>query len=111
MEAECLVCSLNIRRKKTGETEAEATLKYAFRVYENRGWEYVSEVVEGEEYAHGDSAFSVFMTNAGEELWEVSKRLGCAPEELKKSNPNLEFPLKAGERIFVYRQILEEKAD
>ncbi|MBQ7831747.1 MAG: hypothetical protein IJ393_06725 [Clostridia bacterium] len=110
-EADCLVCSLNIRRKKTGETEAEATLKYAFRVYENREWEYVSEVTEGEECPHADSAFSVFMTNAGEGLWEVSKRLGCAPEELKKSNPSLEFPLKAGERIYVYRQISEENAD
>ena len=111
VEAECLVCGLNVRRKKTGETEAEATLKYTFRAYQNREWEYVSELEEGEECAYSDSAFSVFMTNAGEELWEVSKRLGCSPEELKKSNPHLEFPLKERERIFVYRQILEENAD
>lgn len=111
VEADCLVCGLNIRRKKTGETEAEATLKYGFRAYQNREWEYVSEAEAGEEYPDADSAFSVFMTKAGEELWEVSKRLGCSPEDLKKSNPNLDFPLKDGERIFVYRQLLGEKAD
>ena len=105
VEADCMVCGLNVRRKKSGETEAEATLKLTFRSFEERSWTYISEMTEGEEYPDNDSGFSVFMTEAGEDLWQVSKRLSCAPEDLKKSNPNLEFPLKEGERIFVYRQI------
>lgn len=105
VEADCAVCGLNIRRKKSGETEAECTLKLSFRVYESREWTYVSEVMVGEEYPENDSGFSVFMTEAGEDLWQVSKRLTCAPEDLEKSNPDLQFPLKKGERIFVYRQI------
>ena len=104
-EVDCMVCGLNLRRKKNGETEAEATLKLAFRGMQVRDWAYISEVKEGEEYPENDSAFSVFMTEAGEDLWKVAKRLSCAPEDLKKSNPSLEFPLKEGERIFVYRQI------
>ena len=104
-EADCLVCGLNIRRKKSGEAEAEATLKLAFRSFEERSWAYISEASEGEEYPENDAGFSVFMTEAGEDLWQVAKRLSCAPEDLKKSNPTLEFPLKDGERIFVYRQI------
>ena len=105
VEVDCMVCGLNVRRKKSGETEAEATLKLTFRSFEARSWGYISETTEGEAYADNDSGFSVFMTEAGEDLWQVSKRLSCAPEDLKKSNPNLEFPLKDGERIFVYRQI------
>ena len=42
---------------------------------------------------------------AGEELWQVAKRIRCAPEELKKSNPDLTFPLRGGERLYVYRRI------
>jgi hypothetical protein len=38
-------------------------------------------------------------------LWQVAKRLACDPDELQKSNPELTFPVKEGERIFVYRQI------
>ncbi len=105
VEAEGMVCGLNVRRKKNGETEAEATLKLSLCSYEQRNWEYLSEVTEGEPYGETDAAFSVFMTNAGEELWQVSKRLACAPEDVKRCNPDLEFPLKEGERIFVYRQI------
>jgi hypothetical protein len=62
-------------------------------------------VEEGEVYPKQDSAFSIFMTKAGEDLWALSKRLVCSPEELCKSNPELTFPLKKEERIFVYRQL------
>ena len=106
VEADCAVCSLHIRRKKNGETEAEATLKLCARVYERATWEYVCELTEGAEIPSETSAFSVFLPKEGEDLWQVAKRLNCSPEELQKSNPQLEFPLKAGERIFVYRQIV-----
>ncbi len=105
VEADCLVCGLNVRRKKSGETEAEATLKLAVRAYEEGEWSYIGKIEEGEEYKEEESAFSVFLPKEGEGLWELSKRLRCTPEELQKSNPSLEFPLKSGERIFVYRQI------
>ena len=104
-EVDCIVCGLNVRRKKSGETEAEATLKLSVRSYEDRAWEYVSNVTEGETYEKDESAFSVFIPKAGEDLWGLSKRLHCAPEELEKSNPDLEFPLAEGQRIFVYRRI------
>ena len=104
-EVDCIVCGLNVRRKKSGETEAEATLKLCICVYGQRTWEYVCEVQEGDTYPVEESAFSVFIPRAGEDLWQVAKRLACDPEELQKSNAELEFPLKGGERIFVYRQI------
>lgn len=105
VEAECMVCGLNLRRKKNGETEAEATLKVSVNVYEQMEWQYVCGVEEGEEYGEDDCAFSVFLPKEGEGLWEVSKRLRCPPEALQKSNPDLQFPIKAGQRIYVYRQI------
>lgn len=104
-EAECLVCGLNVRRKKSGETEAEATLKLCVKTYDEISWEYISRVDEGEETETENGAFSVFIPRAGEGLWELAKRLRCAPEEIEKSNPELQFPIREGERIFVYRQI------
>ncbi len=104
-EAEGIVCGLNVRRKKGGETEAEATLKVSVRCYAEREWGYVCQMEEGEEIPEEEHAFSVYLPRAGEGLWELSKRLRCAPEELQKSNPALQFPLREGEKIFVYRQI------
>lgn len=106
-EAEAIVCGLNVRRKKNGETEAEATLKVCLYAYEKREWTYISEAEEGAEYAEEKSALSVFLPVEGEDLWQVSKRLRCTPENLMKSNPDLEFPVKKGKKIYIYRKITE----
>lgn len=105
VEADCIVCGLNVRRKKEGEIEAEATLKLSVRGFEQGEWSYVCEAVEGEPKTASDAAFSIFIPRAGEDLWQVAKRLACTPEELQKSNPDMEFPVKEGKRLFVYRQI------
>lgn len=104
-EADAIVCGLNVRRKNGGETEAEATLKVCVKAYENRVWEYIRETEEGEMIVESDAAVSIFVPVCGETLWEVAKRLCCSPEQLQRSNPDLAFPVKEGERIFVYRQI------
>ena len=105
VEADALVCGLNVRRKRGGETEAEATLKLCFKAYAEGQWAYVSDVLEGEPFKEGDPAFSVFLTKEGEDLWAIAKRLKCEPSALEKSNPNLEFPLQAGQRIYVYKPL------
>ena len=104
-EADGIVCGLNVRRKNGGETEAEATLKLCVKGYGNCCWEYIREVEEGEKIEENGAAVSVFVPRVGETLWQVAKRLNRTPEELQRSNPDLDFPVKAGERIFVYRQI------
>ncbi|MBE7084506.1 MAG: hypothetical protein E7368_00440 [Clostridiales bacterium] len=104
-ETDSIVCGLNVRRKSSGETEAEATIRLCVRAYERMEWEYIDGITEGEAHVESDCAVSIFVPRAGESLWEVAKRLSQDPEELKKSNPELDFPVKEGERIFVYRQI------
>ena len=104
-EADCLVCSLNVRRKKGGEMEAEATLKVSVKTYQTVEWEYLSEVKIEAEIQEESGGFTVFIPRAGDGLWELAKRLGCSPESIEKSNPDLQFPIQEGERIFVYRQI------
>ncbi len=104
-ETDCIVCGLNLRRRKEGGTEAEATLKIVTRIYEEREWTYLGEVKEGAPYEEEKAAFSVYVPAEGETLWEVAKRLKQTPEELKKCNPELAFPVPAGQRIYVYRQI------
>ncbi len=105
VEADGLVCGLNVRRKKSGEIEADATVKFCARSYRESEWSYVRQVEEGEAYEREESAFSVFVPVVGEELWSLAKRLRQDPQELQKNNPSLEFPVQSGQRIFIYRQI------
>ena len=105
VEADALLCALNVRRKRTGEIEADGVLKLCLHSYQSVEWEYLSEVEEGAAYPAEESGFSVFLPGAGADLWTVAKRLRCTPEALEKSNPDLKFPLGEKDKIYVYRQI------
>ena len=59
---------------------------------------------EGEPLLECDAAVSVYIPRAGDGLWELSKRLKKPPEEVLKSNPELEFPIREGERVVIYRK-------
>ena len=108
-EAEATVCGLSVRQRREGEAEAEATLKVTLKLYKETTAEYISETEEGEAYKENDSAISIFIPRAGDGLWEIAKQLKRPPEEVEKSNPELKFPVKEGERIFIYRQKSEAK--
>ena len=103
VHAEGVVSGLSVKRQGE-ETQVEATLKICAHGYEVGAWEYVGEVVIGEKREEKTAAISIFLPKAGEDLWTVAKGLCRAPEELQRTNPDLQFPVKEGERILVYRQ-------
>lgn len=104
VEIEGSVYGLSVR--KTGEKiEAEGSLKVMVKTYKNFDCEYVCGVEEGKPLQKKTSALSIYAPAAGDGLWEVAKKLCCKREEIVKSNPELEFPLKGGERLFVYRKL------
>ena len=103
-EADAIVCGLGVRQRKEGSAEAEGTLKVRVTTYKKVCSKYLSSVEEGKEYEPNGAAISVYLPHAGDGLWETAKRLKRTPEEVEKSNPELTFPLRGNERIFVYRQ-------
>lgn len=97
------VCGVGVRLKAEGEAEAEATLKICATVSENRTVKYLTQIEEGEETQPNDCAVSVFLPQAGDGLWEISKKLCKSPSEVSACNTDLKFPLTGKERILVYR--------
>ena len=73
-------------------------------MYKNLQDEYVCQVTDGEEYPKTQSAFQIFALRESEDLWQVAKRLKKRPEEVEKCNPDLHFPVKKGEKIYIYTQ-------
>ncbi len=103
-EAEAVVSGLSVRKKSDGSVVAEATLKLCVKMYKNLQDEYVCQVTDGEEYPKTQSAFQIFALRESEDLWQVAKRLKKRPEEVEKCNPDLHFPVKKGEKIYIYTQ-------
>jgi len=97
------VCGMSLRQRAEGECEGEAVLKITAADGETRVVSYVTEATEGEPKEPVDCAVSVYIPAAGDGLWETAKRLSESPESIKKTNPDLNFPLTGKERILIYR--------
>ncbi len=102
-EIACTVTGLSVRGFGK-ETQMEGTLKVTMTGYGQMETEFVSQAELGEAIAKKESSITIFLPRKGEELWEVAKKMGVAPEEVEKCNPTVHFPVEEDERIVVYRQ-------
>lgn len=89
---------------KVSKNHAEFILKVCFLDLLECKFKVITEVSEGQKKKVNDSAISVYIPNAGDELWDVAKELGVSKEDILKTNSDLEFPLNGNERIVVYRE-------
>ncbi|MGN0822674.1 MAG: DUF3794 domain-containing protein, partial [Candidatus Gallimonas sp.] len=99
-----LACGTSARQRQEGEIDAEATLRLCLTEERKLSVRLVSAAEEGEKIERSQSAVSVYVPRAGDGLWELSKSLGKPPEEVSASNPDLEFPIREGQRVVVYRK-------
>ena len=99
-----LVLGMSARQRQEGEIEAEATLKITACEKRKVTARLVSGCEEGELLPEKDSAVSVYLPHAGDGLWELAKSLKKSPEEVSASNPDIQFPIKEGQRVIVYRK-------
>lgn len=97
------VLGMSMRQRAEGECEAEAVLKIAVTDGQSHCVRYLTDAVEGENKAVNNSAISVYIPAAGDGLWETAKKLGCTPESIQQTNPELSFPLSGKERILIFR--------
>lgn len=97
------VSGMSLRQRAEGECEAEANLRISAADGEASVVKYVTEASEGEAFLQSASAISVYIPTAGDGLWETAKRLSESPENIRRSNPDLKFPLTGKERILIYR--------
>lgn len=91
-------------RVRNGEIELETHLEVSYNSFENERFTCVEEITKLGERNRLGSAISVFVASAGDDLWDVAKRLGSDEEEILKYNGDLTFPLSGDERIILYRQ-------
>ena len=57
------------------------------------------------EKAKNDAVISVYLVGEGETLFDCAKALGSDEEELLALNPELDLPLKVGDKVLLYRPL------
>ena len=101
--AEVVAVTLKIRRGNEIDVRADV----AFEIYAAGSSTkcIITDLSEGEARIIPSSAISVHVARPGETLWDVAKATGSTPELVMLQNPDLELPLKGGERVLVYRYL------
>lgn len=104
-EMSIAVCGMSIRQRAEGECEAEAVLKITAYDGGEQRVRYLTNAIEGGAKDKCTSAISVYIPAAGDGVWETAKKLSSSPEDIKRTNPELTFPLTGKERILIFRPL------
>lgn len=100
---EVISASLKIRRGNEIDVRAEVAFEVCAAASSTKC--VITELTEGEARIIPTAAISVHVARPGESLWDVAKATGTTPEAVMAQNPDLELPLKGGERVIVYRYL------
>lgn len=105
VSVKCSVMDIAAKIKKEREFEIEMTLAVMAHGYSELDGSYISQVTVGEEKPQNTSAISLYISKEGDELLDLCKAFTAMPDDILRQNPDLNFPLQAGERVVFFRGI------
>lgn len=99
------ICLENIsaRSKRGKEIEVSAELNVYADMYQSSTLSAIVGVSVGDEKPKDDCSLFIYVVRPEQTLWDVAKDLGVSQELLIEQNPDIQLPLKGGEKLVVYR--------
>ena len=100
------LCITDISARETTRGEVDVCIEATFSVYPKtkRQMGVITEVGLTDSKPLPKYPLSIYIGKAGEDEWDLAKRLNVSPENLIETNKELVFPLTGEERIVIYRQ-------
>lgn len=106
--ANACVTAVTCRVRRGNEIDVKADVAVEILSLRSKEIAVISELTEGEDIVVPTSAFSVYISEGGEDLWSVASALGVTPDTVTEQN-NLTFPLTKGDKVTVYRALDSKK--
>lgn len=97
------VGKITVRPSRLGELSLRAEVCLCVCGLRPKKTEVVSAFIRGAAYPDRKGTITMHVARDGETLWESAKELCVTPDTVLAQNPDLEFPLKKGDKVFVYR--------
>lgn len=105
VSARTCVVSMTARARHNDEIELSGEMYFEVYGAKEKPLRYLQTVEVAGEREADDVAISLYIAAPGETLWDVAKALVTDEDTLTELNPELELPLKGGEKILLYRSI------
>lgn len=101
---ELALTDLSVKGKRGEEIEVYGKINVYANFYDTDNFAVISSVEAGEEFGAHGYALSVYFVKDGETLWEIARSMHVSPDQILEQNPNVELPLKAGDKLYIYHQ-------
>lgn len=92
-----------VRPSRLGELSVRCAICACLRVARPAEQEIITGFQCGEKMPDRKGVISMHVARDGETLWESAKELCVTPETVLLQNSELTFPLKRGDKVFVFR--------
>ena len=98
----CLA-NVNARSKRGKEIEVSADLSVYSDMYRLNDVCVISNISLGDEKPQDDCALYIYIVKPNETVWDIAKDMNVSQELILEQNPEIELPLKGGEKIVIYK--------
>ena len=95
--------NLSARSKRGKEIEVSAELNVFADVYGRRQECVVTDVVVTGEKSREECSIVIYVVKPNQTIWDVAKETNVSQELILEQNPNVELPLKTGDKLVVYK--------
>lgn len=103
LDADGGVGKITVRPSRLGELSVRCAISVSLRVSEPTEQEIITGFECGDKLPDRKGVISMHIAREGETLWESAKELCVTPETVLLQNSELSFPLKTGDKVFVFR--------
>lgn len=95
--------SSKAKAKRGSVLDIDFEINVCGQVYIKENRTVLENIKFGKQIGYGDIAFQIFIIQPDEDMWRLCKRIRIAPNDLLKTNKDLVEPLRAGDKVVVYR--------
>ncbi len=99
------VLGTQVKIRRGNEIELKCEVIFDILLEEEQKCALVTEVAQGDARQNCGGALRVHTVESGESLWEVAKTLCAHPDEIRRQNEQVIFPLTGGEKIIFYKKL------
>lgn len=102
------VSNIQAKSKRGKEIEVSAELCLFADTYSQEDVCVITDVVLGDEKLKDDCSLYIYLVKPNQTVWDIAKEMNVSQDLILDQNPEVELPLRGGERLVIYKPTIVE---
>lgn len=97
---------VSARSRRGQEIEVSSNLSVFVDMYKIDTIQVITDVVMGEEKPKDDCCLYIYIVKEGEGVWDIAKEMNVSEDLILEQNPDIQLPLRSGDKLVIYNPCL-----